>query len=87
MINLETNNKVEEKEDIDPVCGMSVVPGDTKLVSIYNGNSYWFCAKACRNAFESNPEKYLKPKKRKGIWGRYLDRLNRATEGKCIKCH
>ncbi|MFC1863217.1 YHS domain-containing protein [Thermodesulfobacteriota bacterium] len=86
MTRSETNNKIEEKKDIDPVCGMSVIPGETKLVSIHDGISYWFCAKACREAFDNNPMKYLKPKKRKGIWGRYLDRLSRATGGKPLKC-
>ena len=34
------------------------------------------------------PEKYLKsgPTKRKGIWGRYLERLNKATGGKPPSC-
>ncbi|NIM96516.1 MAG: YHS domain-containing protein, partial [candidate division Zixibacteria bacterium] len=34
----------KEKAIIDPVCGMKVVPGKTKLVSLYQGHSYWFCA-------------------------------------------
>jgi YHS domain-containing protein len=74
---------------LDPVCGMAVIPGKTRLVSVYQGSSYWFCAEGCRSAFESNPEKYLEPKttRRKGIWGRYLERLNRATGGKPLKCH
>jgi YHS domain-containing protein len=74
---------------LDPVCGMAVIPGKTRLVSVYKGSSYWFCAEGCRSAFESNPEKYFDTKttKRKGIWGRYLERLNRATGGKPLKCH
>ncbi|MBW1999654.1 MAG: YHS domain-containing protein [Deltaproteobacteria bacterium] len=74
---------------IDPVCGMIVAPGTTRLVSNYQGHSYWFCSEACRGAFEANPNKYLNSKtpKRKGLWGRYLERLNRATSGKPLKCH
>ena len=74
---------------LDPVCGMKVSPGRTRLVAIYKGRSYWFCAEDCREAFEANPKKVLETKstKRKGLWGRYLDRLNRATEGKPLKCH
>lgn len=69
------------KEIIDPVCGMEVEPGSTRLVTVYQGHSYWFCARACREAFEKNPRKYLKPKhpKRKGWWSRYLDRLSKAN--------
>jgi YHS domain-containing protein len=65
---------------IDPVCGMEVEPGATKLVSIYQGHSYWFCAEACRETFERNPEKYLGPKKPKGWIGRYLERLTKANQ-------
>jgi len=74
---------------IDPVCGMNVPPGKTALVSVYEGNSYYFCAEDCREAFEENPEDYLTSKaaKRKGFWGRYLDRLNRTTNGKKLTCH
>ena len=74
---------------LDPVCGMAVKPGKTRLVSLYQGSSYWFCAEGCRSAFERNPKKYLKSKttKRKGIWGRYLARLTRATGGAPMKCH
>ncbi len=74
---------------IDPVCGMEVDPGKTRLVANYQGHSYWFCAEGCREAFETNPQKYLeqKPVKRKGWWGRYLERLNKATGGKAPQCH
>jgi len=74
---------------VDPVCGMEVDPGSTSLVANFKGHSYWFCNEACRKTFEMNPSKFLKPKstKRKGIWGRYLDRLNRSTDGKPLKCH
>jgi len=57
-----------------PVCGMKVVPGETKLVALYKGYSYRFCAETCRNAFEANQQKYLEPKPAKlkgpkGWWG------------------
>jgi len=81
---------------IDPVCGMKVVPGGTKLVTIYKGHSYWFCAETCRNAFEKNPQKYLDPKADKfkgpkGWWGRYLERVAKGNEdlfgGRPRHCH
>jgi YHS domain-containing protein len=82
-----------KKVAIDPVCGMAVVPGKTKLVSVYKGQSFWFCAPVCRKDFEENPEKYLGSKsvKKKGWFRRYLDRMARANEkyfGTCgAKCH
>lgn len=76
---------------IDPVCGMNVSPGETRLVAVFQGHSYWFCAEHCRAAFESNPKKYLESKKRKSWFGRYMDRLRKANEqqfgGSGPKCH
>lgn len=73
----------------DPVCGMEVNPNGTDKVTNFHGLSYYFCTESCRKAFEANPEKYLKGKrgKRKGIWGRYLDRLNKITGEKPQHCH
>ena len=78
---------------IDPVCGMDVEPGKTTLVSAHRGKRYWFCAEGCRKAFEENPDKYLEPKapKKKGWFGRYLDRMakNNEKEFGCAgpRCH
>lgn len=69
---------------IDPVCGMKVDPSETAIVATHDGCSYYFCADGCRKAFEANPGKYLKPK---GWWGRYLERLEKATGGKAMTCH
>jgi YHS domain-containing protein len=74
---------------IDPVCLMKVAPGNKNLLFTFQMRTYHFCAEACRKAFEANPEKYMeqKPSKRKGWWGRYLERLNKATGGKPPHCH
>ena len=74
---------------IDPVCGMKIPPGNPAFVACYQGRSYYFCAEGCLQAFETNPGNYLEGKrsKQKGIWGRYLDRLNKATGGKPQQCH
>lgn len=73
----------------DPVCGMEVAPGKAAIITNINGQTYYFCADACRKAFEKNPQKFLEPRpeKRKGLWGRYLDRLEKCTGGKGMKCH
>jgi YHS domain-containing protein len=73
---------------IDPVCHMKVA-GDSKVQPLEFGSDiYHFCAESCRKAFMADPEKYLKskPAKRKGLWGRYLERLNKATGGKPPSC-
>ena len=73
------------RKTIDPVCGMDVVPGKTKLVSIHRGTSYWFCTEGCRTAFETNPDKYLKsgPGKKKGcldgIWNAWPKSIRRSS--------
>ena len=74
---------------IDPVCGMKISPGNPAFVVSYQGRSYYLCAEGCRKAFKMNPQKYLESNtaSRKGWWERYLERLNRATGGKPLKCH
>ena len=76
---------------IDPVCGLQIEP-DTKskfFVSL-RGHAYYFCTEKCRNEFKKDPAKYLDilniTKKQKNWWGRYLDRVQKATNGKPPKC-
>jgi len=77
---------------IDPVCGMEVKDADRKRVIGYNGRNYYFCAETCMKKFKQTPERFadagrVPRKKKKGLWGRYLDRLNKVTGGKEVKCH
>lgn len=74
-----------EKTPIDPVCGMPVTPSPTSIKSDYDGQTFFFCAPACRDAFEAAPLQFINPRK-KGLWGRYMDRLQKATGGKAMKC-
>ncbi len=46
--------------EIDPVCGMKVDPEKAAAISVYQGKTYYFCARGCKIAFDKNPEKYLK---------------------------
>jgi YHS domain-containing protein len=89
MGSLKPSTRIDESMVADPVCGMDVPTENAGFIVCYQGTSYYFCAEACRRAFEKNPKKYLKSgsSKRKGVWGRYLDRLNKATNGQSIKCH
>ena len=51
----------------DPVCGMEV----SRLTAIadmdYEGKTYYFCSEGCREAFEAEPEKYLKRHRQHGV--------------------
>ncbi len=45
---------------IDPVCGMTVVPGEARGGSFsWKGHEYHFCSPGCREKFAADPEKYL----------------------------
>ena len=43
----------------DPVCGMAVTAGSSRPVR-YEGTDYYFCCAGCRQAFEQDPDAYLK---------------------------
>jgi YHS domain-containing protein len=77
MTNLESSTKALRNAVTDPVCRMDVNPGQTRLLAIYRGQTYWFCSKDCRTAFEMNPQKYLDTKrgKQKGWFRRYYERI------------
>ena len=74
---------------IDPVCIMQVASGNKNLIFTHQMRTYYFCAEACRKAFKKNPEKYLKltAPERKGLLGRYLERLNKVTGGRAPQFH
>lgn len=75
--------------DIDPVCRMKVGMDGSVPPFFYRDTTYYFCAPACREAFVSDPNRYLghEKEKKKGIWARYLERVNKATGGKPPCCH
>ena len=43
----------------DPVCGMDVDEKKAVASLVYEGKTYFFCAQACKRAFERDPEKYV----------------------------
>lgn len=43
----------------DPVCGMEVSRMTAAEEYVHQGKAYYFCAEACRQAFEAEPEKYI----------------------------
>jgi len=42
----------------DPVCNMDVEHTDETPQSEYEGETYFFCCEACKEAFDQEPEKY-----------------------------
>jgi len=54
---------LEEKRRLkmatDPVCGMDVDEKKAVATSVYKKQTYYFCAQACKRAFEKDPAKYL----------------------------
>lgn len=79
----------QKKTVTDPVCGMEVVPEIADFSAEIDGETYYFCAEGCRQSFVKNPQDFICPEsaKKKGLWGRYLARLEKASGGKAMKCH
>jgi Cu(I)/Ag(I) efflux system membrane fusion protein len=47
---------------LDPVCGMEVDEARAKamgLTSVYEGKTFYFCSKECKDQFDKRPEKYV----------------------------
>jgi P-type Cu+ transporter len=44
----------------DVVCGMTIDPAKAAGTSVYNGTTYYFCAKSCKAKFDANPSQYVK---------------------------
>jgi len=45
----------------DPVCGMAVDPAGAQWVSTHAGESFYFCGRSCKDAFDAEPGKYVSP--------------------------
>ncbi|MFQ6013397.1 MAG: YHS domain-containing protein [Thermoplasmata archaeon] len=43
---------------MDPVCGMSVDEGETKLTATHEGHTFYFCSDDCQKTFETDPHRY-----------------------------
>ena len=57
-------NEGGEPMAIDPVCKMEVKESEAAATSEYQGEKYYFCAVACKKAFDQNPEKYMAKEKK-----------------------
>jgi xanthine dehydrogenase accessory factor len=47
-------------EAVDPVCGMTVMPGPSGLPLEHDTRTYYFCCAGCRRTFEEDPDAYVK---------------------------
>ncbi len=52
---------VDPKTAIDPVCGMRVDPATARHRSEHAGVVYFFCNPRCKDKFDADPAKYLRP--------------------------
>jgi YHS domain-containing protein len=43
----------------DMVCGMMVDEKKTKLMSTYEGKSFYFCSAACKSSFDKDPRRFV----------------------------
>ena len=44
---------------VDPVCKMTIESEKAVATSEYDGQTIYFCAKACKTAFDKDPQRYL----------------------------
>ena len=52
--------KAHLAEAVDPVCGMTVMPGTSSLPFEHDRRTYYFCCAGCRRTFEEDPDAYIK---------------------------
>ena len=57
----------DERTYKDPVCGMEVSRMTAIAEFVYQGKTFYFCAEACRQAFEAEPGKYIKSHRQHGM--------------------
>ena len=65
----ESNVKRQRNKDAyeDLVCGMEISRKTALDEFSYHGKTYYFCAGTCREAFEAEPEKYLRQHRQHGV--------------------
>ena len=44
---------------LDPICLMEVDEKSARFKTVYNGRTFFFCDKGCKQKFEEEPEKYI----------------------------
>lgn len=59
--------QIDEPSFKDPVCGMEVSRSTAADEFEYRGKTFYFCASACREAFEAEPDKYVQHHRQHGM--------------------
>jgi Cu+-exporting ATPase len=49
-----------EEKVRDLVCDMMIDPKTAAATSEYKGQTYYFCARGCKLAFDKDPERFVK---------------------------
>jgi YHS domain-containing protein len=57
----------DERDHKDPVCGMLVSRLTAVAEARHEGKVYYFCATECRDAFLTDPDKYLPRHRQHGV--------------------
>jgi YHS domain-containing protein len=80
---------LSKKNRTDPVCGLKVDPDRSGFSTVYKKHSYYFCSQGCFDRFMQDRGRFgqTAPRGLKGIWSRYIDRVQKATDGKPPCCH
>jgi len=64
------NMKKQKSDELsfkDPVYGMEVSLTTAIEECVYQEKTYYFCAGSCREAFEAEPEKYIRQHRQHGV--------------------
>ena len=56
----------------DPVCGMDVVPERAAALSVHKGETYYFCARTCKERFDKDPDDYGRAEGQMPVYAREL---------------
>ena len=58
-INDDETRRTSMRQEIDPVCGMTVEPESAAAKTEYKGTVYYFCNPGCAKAFDRKPEAFV----------------------------
>jgi xanthine dehydrogenase accessory factor len=53
-----TEKPAVQTKVVDPICGMTVEAATAKHSTVFEGRSYYFCCKRCKETFEKAPAQY-----------------------------
>lgn len=54
-----TESKANRSIVKDVVCGMEIDSSEAAGQSLYQGETYYFCALACKRKFDTNPQQFV----------------------------